>query len=59
MQHAGYYFPDQQSNLWPLQWKHGVLTTGPSGNSLIFFKYLFHDDILLPQNIKNLILSEA
>ena len=27
-------FPDQGSNLCPLQWKHGVLTTGPPGNSL-------------------------
>ena len=25
---------DQQLNLWPLQWKHGVLTTGPPGESL-------------------------
>ena len=29
---AGSQFPDQGSNLCPLQWKHGVLT-GPPGNS--------------------------
>ena len=31
MQHAGSSFPDQGSNLCPLQWKHGVLTTGLPG----------------------------
>ena len=31
---AGSYFPDQGLNLHPQQWKHGVLTTGPSGHSL-------------------------
>ena len=34
MQHVGSQFPDQGSNLRPLQWKHGVLTTGPPGKSL-------------------------
>ena len=33
MRHAGSYFPDQGSNLCPLQWKSGVLTTGPPGKS--------------------------
>ena len=31
--HAGSPFPDQALNLYPLQWKHGVLTSGPPGNS--------------------------
>ena len=31
---AGSYFPDQALNLCPLQWKRGVLTTGPPGKSL-------------------------
>ena len=30
---AGSQFPHQGSNPCPLQWKHGVLTTGPPGNS--------------------------
>ena len=29
MKHAESQFPDQGLNLWPLQWKHGVLTTEP------------------------------
>ena len=32
-QRTGSQFPDQRSNPCPLQWKHGVLTTGPPGNS--------------------------
>ena len=32
-------FPDQVLNLGPWQWKRGVLTTGPSGNSLFCFLY--------------------
>ena len=32
---VGSSFPDQGSNLFPLQWKLGVLTTGPSGESQI------------------------
>ena len=28
-QHVGSSFPNQGLNLWPLHWKHGVLTTGP------------------------------
>ena len=28
------YFPDQESNQCPLQWKHRVLITGPPGDSL-------------------------
>ena len=34
--HVAYRIPDQELNLCPLQWKHGVLTTGPPGNSLVF-----------------------
>ena len=30
---AGSLFPDQGSNLYLLQWKHGVLTTGPPEKS--------------------------
>ena len=29
MQHVGSSFPDQESNLYPLYWKPGVLTTRP------------------------------
>ena len=32
--HAGAYFPNQESNLCPLQLKHGVLTTGVPGKSV-------------------------
>ena len=32
-QHTGPYFPNQGSNLYSLQWKHGVLTTESLGNS--------------------------
>ena len=32
--HVGSQFPDQGLNLCPLQWKCGVLTTGPPGKSL-------------------------
>ena len=39
-QHAGSYFPDQGSNLCPLQSKCRVLTTGPPGKSLLFFLVL-------------------
>ena len=39
MKHAGSYFPDQGSNLHPLQWKRRVLTTGLPGESkLVYFK---------------------
>ena len=38
--HAGCYFPDQGSNLRPLQWKRGVLTTGPGSPMVVWF-YLF------------------
>ena len=34
---VGSSFPDQGSNPGPLQWKHGVLTTGPPGNSQPLF----------------------
>ena len=33
MWHEESQFPDQGLNLCPLQWKHGVLTTGPPGKS--------------------------
>ena len=33
MQHVGYLFPDQESNLHPLPWKHRVLNTGTPGMS--------------------------
>ena len=29
------YFPDQGVNLYPLQWKHGILTTGLPQKSLV------------------------
>ena len=32
--HVGSWFPNQGLNPLPLQWKHGVLTTGPQGKSL-------------------------
>ena len=32
-QHVGSQFSDQGSNLHPLQWKNGILTTGPLGKS--------------------------
>ena len=32
-QFAGPYFPDQESKLGPLQWKCGVLSTGPPATS--------------------------
>lgn len=32
-QHTGPYFPNQGSNLYSLQWKHGVLTPEPLRNS--------------------------
>ena len=35
--HVGSYFPNQGSNPCPLQWKYGVLTTGPPGKSLSRF----------------------
>ena len=33
MQHVESCFPHQESNLRPLHWKHGVLTTGPPQKS--------------------------
>ena len=39
-QHAAFLFPNQGLNLWPLQWKCDILTTGPPGKSLCFvFKF--------------------
>ena len=37
--HDLWNFPDQGLNLCPLQWKHGVLTTGPPGKSQNFQIY--------------------
>ena len=34
MQHVTSSFPDQGSNLCPLQWKHKALTTERPGNTL-------------------------
>ena len=40
--HAGSKFPDQGSNLCPLQWKRGAIITGLPGNFLeICYKELF------------------
>ena len=36
----GSQFPDQGSNLGPLQWEHRVLTTGPPGKSLTEYSYV-------------------
>ena len=36
---AGSYFPDQGLNLRPLQWKLGVLTTGPPGKPRHYYYY--------------------
>ena len=41
MHHNTSYFPDQGSNLCPLYWEHGVLTTGLPGKSLNVY-ILFH-----------------
>ena len=37
VEHTGSWLPDQGSNSCPLEWKHGVLTTGPPGKSQVFF----------------------
>ena len=31
--HMGSDFPNQEWNPWPLQWKHGLLTSGPPGKA--------------------------
>ena len=42
MWHVGSQFPDQGSNLCPLHWKGGVLTTGGQGNPCVLhFRSLF------------------
>ena len=38
---CGTYFPDQGSNPGPLHWEHGVLTTVPLGQSLLFIVFIF------------------
>ena len=62
MRHAGSYLPDRGSNLCPLQWKPGVLTTGPPGQTQnITFqkmalkkkKWLYKSS-LVAQTVKNL-----
>ena len=40
MWHVGSYFPDQGSNLCPLQWKHRVSTTGRPGKALITIGFM-------------------
>ena len=40
VQHVGSQFPNQGSNLCPLQWKRGVLTTGPPGKSSAALQWL-------------------
>ena len=44
MQHSGSQFPNQGSNPRPLQWKHGILTTGPPRKSqrARAFKVTYH-----------------
>ena len=40
MKHVGSYFPDQRSNPCPLQWKHGIFTSGKTpGHSLCGFYF--------------------
>ena len=40
MQHVGSQFPNQGSNLYPMHWKHGVLTTRLPGKFLLYeFKW--------------------
>ena len=48
MQHAGSEFPDQGSNLGPLQWKPRVLATGPPGKSLESFRYMIEAGFTTP-----------
>ena len=40
VQHVGSQFPSQGSNLCPLQWKRGVLTTGPPRKSSATLQWL-------------------
>ena len=44
--HEESWFPNQGSNLCPLHWKHGVLTTGPPGKSQ---KFISEIEILVLQ----------
>ena len=37
VQHVGFYFPTRDQTCTPLQWNHGVLTTGPPGKSISLF----------------------
>ena len=62
----GSQFPDQRWNPCPLHWKHGVLTTGPSGKSNhvkfqyhIFIAYLFikYDHLESQKSLQSLRLS--
>ena len=50
--HTGSYFPNQESNPYPLYWKCGVLTIGSSVKSLEYIlvgipPYLNHNDIII------------
>ena len=50
---VGSYFPNQGSNLYPRQWKRGVLTTGLLRNSLgllIFHMIVFSNCTYIDQN---------
>ena len=47
LQCVGYFFPNEGSNPYPLQWKHGVLTTGPPGKSWKRQRYQGHGLALL------------
>ena len=43
-QHAGSLFPDQELNLFPLQWKHRFLSTGLLGESPDkILSFMFYD----------------
>ena len=52
MRHVESYFPDQRSNQGPLQWKRGVLTTGPPGKSLCASNFIH----TILQNVSDLIV---
>ena len=42
---CGLKFPDQGSNLGPLHWECGVLSTGPPGKSLEFKNFEMTSDL--------------
>ena len=51
MWHAGSEFPDQGSDLCPLQWKHRVLITGPSGKFPVYMEVCFYLGLYAPPYI--------